>query len=58
LTTANATKMDKWITIVLMDMGLTPDEKVIVRLNGTEINLEKIITPPAKKSPASTSRFN
>jgi hypothetical protein len=58
VTTANALKMDKWISIVLMDMGLTPDEKVIVRLNGTEINLEKINSFPDKKSPASTSRFN
>jgi hypothetical protein len=58
LTTANASKMDKWISIVLMDMGLTPDEKVIVGLSGTEINLEKINSLPAKKSPVSRSRFN
>jgi hypothetical protein len=50
--------MDKWISIVLMDMGLTPDEKVIVGLSGTEINLEKINSLPAKESPVSRSRFN
>ena len=58
VTTANALKMDKWISIVLIDMGLTPDEKVIVGLSGTEINLEKINSLPAKKSPVSRSRFN
>ncbi len=57
LTTAKATKMDKWVNILLMDLGLTPDKIVVSQLHGTVLTLEKIIAPPARQEPVSDSRF-
>ena len=57
VTTAKATKLEKWFNILLMDMGLSPDKKVEIILNGTEFILDKIVTPPARNVPVSTGRF-
>jgi hypothetical protein len=48
-TTAKAIKMDKWLKIVLTDMGLTPGQETIVQINTNEITLEKIITQQQPK---------
>ena len=57
VTTAKTSKMDDWTNILLMDMGLTPDKIVITQLRGTDLSLEKIITPPKPEAPKSGGRF-
>jgi len=57
VTTAKASKVDSWMSILLSDMGLTPDKIVAAQLRGTELTLDKIVTPPERQVPDSGSRF-
>lgn len=53
---ASASKIEEWINILLMDMGLDPDSQVKVLVSGTEINLDKIFgSSPQTTGP--TPRF-
>ena len=58
-TTASRGKLKQWVDLILMDMGLTPNRKVAVVVNGNELLLDKIITqtPPMKRVPEG-ARFN
>ncbi len=58
VTSATATKVDSWISILLTDMGLTPDKMVVTQMRGTELILDKIVTPPQRSTPAPVGRFN
>lgn len=50
-------KIQKWMNILLADMGLDPDTKVNVTMQGTAITIDKIVGGPVKTAPASGSRF-
>ncbi len=56
---AKAGKLEEWLSITLMDMGLNPDKDVEIILNGSEFILDKIITRPTSSGsiPERSSRF-
>ncbi|MEQ9328726.1 MAG: hypothetical protein RJQ21_15705 [Rhodospirillales bacterium] len=59
--TATRGKLNEWLNIILLDMGLTPNREVAViqPQNSNDIILDKLITrtPPMQQVPAG-SRFN
>lgn len=56
VTRASASKVEEWINILLMDMGLDPDSQVKVLTQGTQIHLDKIFgSSPQTTGP--TPRF-
>jgi hypothetical protein len=57
LTTAKVTKLDKWMNILLMDLGLTPDTVVVSQIRGTVLTLDKISSPPRRQAPVTDGRY-
>ncbi|MBT3305350.1 MAG: hypothetical protein HN377_02605 [Alphaproteobacteria bacterium] len=53
---ASASKIEEWINILLIDMGLDPDSQVKVTVFGTEIQLDKIFGS-SPQTPGRTPRF-
>lgn len=42
VTNASSSKVEKWLTLLLKDMGLTPDREIELRVRDGEISIEKI----------------
>ena len=53
---ASASKIEEWINVLLIDMGLDPDSQVKVLVSGTEIMLDKIFGS-SPQTPGRTPRF-
>lgn len=53
---ASASKIEEWLNILLIDMGLNPDSQVKMVVNGTEIMLDKIFGS-SPQGPGSNPRF-
>ena len=53
---ASAAKIQEWINILLIDMGLDPDSQVKMITRGTEIQLDKIFGS-SPQGPGSSPRF-
>jgi hypothetical protein len=48
VSTASMAKLREWLTLVLLDMGLSPETQVAFLVNGNEITLDKITPQPAR----------
>ena len=46
ITSAKPNKIEKWLSILLMDMGFDVDKQVEIDVQGSEIRVEKIVTTP------------
>ena len=46
ITSAKPSKIEKWLSILLMDMGFDVDRQVEIDVKGSEIRVEKIVTTP------------
>ena len=57
VSTATPGKLEKWINIMLMDMGLDPDKDVEIVFSGNEFILDKIVTRPKSEPIPETGRF-
>ncbi len=56
VTYASASKIEEWINILLIDMGLDPDSQVKVLVSGTEIMIDKLFGS-SPQTPGVTPRF-
>lgn len=57
VSTATPGKLEEWINIMLMDMGLDPDRDVEIVFSGNEFILDKIITRPKAKPVPEGTKF-
>ena len=54
---AKSGKIEEWLNIVLMDMGLNPDKNVEIIFTGNEFILDKIVLRPKRAPIRGDSRF-
>jgi hypothetical protein len=52
VSTASAAKLREWMTLLLLDMGLSPDRQVAFLVNGNEITLDKIVPNATHPAPS------
>ena len=57
LTTATAARLDEWFAILLTDMGFRVGRDVIVRIDGTEIVMEKMYPAASGSGSEQRTRF-
>lgn len=58
VSTATTAKLDQWISVILSDMGLSPSKDVVLRVSGSQISMEKIITRSEPQEVPEDSKFN
>jgi hypothetical protein len=58
VSTATTAKLDQWISIILSDMGLSPDSDVVLRVGGASIDMEKVIARSQPQEVPDDAKFN
>jgi len=59
VTIAKSSKLEEWLTILLLDMGFDIDKHIDISIQGTDIIVNKInATPDRERSEDETKRFN
>ncbi|WP_420548280.1 hypothetical protein [Curvivirga sp.] len=59
MTIAKSSKLEEWITILLIDMGFDIDRHIEIMIQGNEITVNKLnATPERARSEDETKRFN
>jgi hypothetical protein len=58
VSTATTAKLDQWISIILSDMGLSPDSDVVLRVGGASIDMEKVIARSQPQEVPADAKFN
>ncbi len=58
VSTATPVKLEEWINIMLMDMGLDPDRDVEIIFSGDEFILDKIISRPKNETVPDGGKYN
>ncbi len=58
VSTATTAKLDQWISVILSDMGLSPDSDVVLRVGGASIDMEKVIARSQPQEVPDNAKFN
>lgn len=49
VTTASGAKLERWLTLLLLDMGLDPENEIILRVRDAEILVERVVPRRARQ---------
>jgi hypothetical protein len=49
VTTASSAKLERWLTLLLLDMGLDPEREIVLRVQDGEILVERVLPQRARQ---------